>query len=160
MKHISFSLYLGPPEFRTLSEHSYFLDNIVICISSIRICSLYNRSQLETLIVYQSFDRNVIFERDTHKHMWPDNLKLRLILLLFSHSVVSNSLWPHRLQPTRLLCPWGFPGKNIGVGCHFLLHFLRYTIWNIKRIAQPSLPSNTDDQHLWRVNIFCLDNSE
>ena len=25
------------------------------------------------------------------------------------------------LQPTRLLCPWNFPGKNTGVGCHFLL---------------------------------------
>ena len=31
------------------------------------------------------------------------------------------SLWPHGLQPARLLCPWDFPGKNTGVGCHFLL---------------------------------------
>ena len=30
-------------------------------------------------------------------------------------------LWPHGLQPTRLLCPWDFPGKSTGVGCHFLL---------------------------------------
>ena len=29
-----------------------------------------------------------------------------------SHSVVNNSLQPHGLQPTRLLCPWDFPGKN------------------------------------------------
>ena len=36
-------------------------------------------------------------------------------------SVVSDSLQPHELQPTRLLCPWDFPGKNTGVGCHFLL---------------------------------------
>ena len=28
---------------------------------------------------------------------------------------------PHRLQPTRLLCPWNSPGKNTGVGCHSLL---------------------------------------
>ena len=28
-------------------------------------------------------------------------------------------LQPHRLQPTMLLCPWDFPGKNTGVGCHF-----------------------------------------
>ena len=27
---------------------------------------------------------------------------------------------PHRRQPTRLPCPWGSPGKNTGVGCHFL----------------------------------------
>ena len=31
------------------------------------------------------------------------------------------TLGPHRLQPTRLLCPWDFPGKDTGVGCHFLL---------------------------------------
>ena len=37
------------------------------------------------------------------------------------YSVMSDSLWPHRLWPTRLLCPWDFPGKNTGVGCHFLL---------------------------------------
>ena len=36
-------------------------------------------------------------------------------------SVVSRSLWLHRLQPARLLCPWNFPGKSNGVGCHFLL---------------------------------------
>ena len=38
-----------------------------------------------------------------------------------SHSVMPDSLWPHGLQPTRLLCPWDFPGKNTGVGCHALL---------------------------------------
>ena len=32
-----------------------------------------------------------------------------------------DSLRPHGLQPTRLLCPWDFPGKDTGVGCHFLL---------------------------------------
>ena len=41
--------------------------------------------------------------------------------LLFSHQVVSNSLRPHGLLPTRLRCPWDSPGKNTGVGCHFLL---------------------------------------
>ena len=38
-----------------------------------------------------------------------------------SCSGMPNSLQPHRLQPTRLLCPWDFPGKTAGVGCHFLL---------------------------------------
>ena len=38
-----------------------------------------------------------------------------------SCSVVSNSSRPHGLQPTRLLCPWDFPGKITGVGCHRLL---------------------------------------
>ena len=38
-----------------------------------------------------------------------------------SHSAVSDSLGPHGLSPTRLLCLWGSSGKNIGVGCHSLL---------------------------------------
>ena len=41
----------------------------------------------------------------------------------WSRSVVSDPQWPHGLQPTRLLRPWDFPGKNTGVGCHCLLHF-------------------------------------
>ena len=40
---------------------------------------------------------------------------------VLSGSVVSDSLRLHGLQPARLLCPWDFPGKNSGVGCHFLL---------------------------------------
>ena len=39
----------------------------------------------------------------------------------FSHSVVSDSLGPHGLQPIRLLHQWDFPGKSTGVGCHCLL---------------------------------------
>ena len=38
-----------------------------------------------------------------------------------SCSVMSNSSQPCGLKPARLLCPWDFPGKNTGVGCHFLL---------------------------------------
>ena len=51
-----------------------------------------------------------------HKNMW---------LLLLSHF---SRVWfcaTHRLQPTRLLCPWDSPGKNTGVGCHFLLQCLK-----------------------------------
>ena len=35
------------------------------------------------------------------------------------------TLRPHRQQPTRLHCPWDSPGKNTGVGCHFLLRFMK-----------------------------------
>jgi len=40
-------------------------------------------------------------------------------------SVVSDSVRPHGLQPTRLLRPWDSPGKNTGVGCHFLLQCMK-----------------------------------
>ena len=38
---------------------------------------------------------------------------------------MSNLVRPHRQQPTRLLCPWDSPGKNTGVGCHFLLQCMK-----------------------------------
>ena len=37
---------------------------------------------------------------------------------------MSDSVRPHRLQPTRLPRPWDFPGKSTGVGCHCLLPLL------------------------------------
>ena len=43
------------------------------------------------------------------------------MLLLLSCSVMSDSMRPHRRQPIRLPHPWDSPGKNTGVGCHFLL---------------------------------------
>ena len=52
-----------------------------------------------------------------------------------NHSVVSDSLQPHGLQPTRLLHPWDSPGKNTGVGCHFLLQGIFLT-----QGSNPGLP--------------------
>ena len=50
---------------------------------------------------------------------------------------MSNSLWPHGLQPTRLLRPWDFPGKNTRVGCHCLLRWwcLGYSINNTNDVS-------------------------
>ena len=38
---------------------------------------------------------------------------------------MSDSVWPHRWQPTRLCHPWDSPGKNTGVGCHFLPQYMK-----------------------------------
>ena len=38
---------------------------------------------------------------------------------------MSDSVRPHRRQPTRLRLPWDSPGKNTGVGCHFLLQRMK-----------------------------------
>ena len=40
-------------------------------------------------------------------------------------SVVSDSVQSHRRQPTRLPRPWDSPGKNTGMGCHFLLQCMK-----------------------------------
>ena len=56
---------------------------------------------------------------------WLPYMKSRKLLISIpvcvSRSVASNSLQLHGLQTSRLLCPWDSPGKNSGVGCHFLL---------------------------------------
>ena len=53
------------------------------------------------------------------------NALLLLLLLLLSRFSHSNSVRPKRQQPTRLHCPWDSPGKNTGVGCHFLLQWMK-----------------------------------
>ena len=61
-----------------------------------------------------------------------------------SHSVVSDSLRPHGLQPTRLLRPWDLPSKSTGVGCHFLLQGIF-----------PTQGSNSGLPHC-RQTLYCL----
>ena len=52
-----------------------------------------------------------------HTHTYTYNGILLLLLLLLSRF---SRVQPHRQQPTRLPHPWDSPGKNTGVGCHFL----------------------------------------
>ena len=56
---------------------------------------------------------------------WLVTLSQLLLLLLLSRFSVSNSVRPQRWQPTKLPCPWDSPGKNTGVGCHFLLQCMK-----------------------------------
>ena len=50
-------------------------------------------------------------------------------------------MWPHRRQPTRLPRPWDSPGKNSGVGCHFLLQSMK--VKSEREVAQ-SCPTLSD----------------
>ena len=54
---------------------------------------------------------------------------------------MSDSVQPQRWQPTRLPCPWDSPGKNIGVGCHFLLQCMK--VKSESEVAQ-SCPTPSD----------------
>ena len=54
---------------------------------------------------------------------------------------MSDSVWPHRRQPTRLPRPWDSPGKNTGVGCHFLLQCMK--VKSESEVAQ-SCPTCSD----------------
>ena len=72
---------------------------------------------LESII----YARNcALFIAVTIAHANPESFKqwpLQKWILL----VLSDSVQPHRRQPARLCHPWDSPGKNTGVGCHFLL---------------------------------------
>ena len=63
-------------------------------------------------------------------------------MLCYAKSLQScPTLRPHRRQPTRLLHPWDSPGKNTGVGCHFLLQCMK--VKRESEIAQ-SCPTPSD----------------
>ena len=73
-------------------------------------------------------------------------------------SVASDSVRPHRLQPTRLPGPWDSPGKNTGVGCQFLLQCMKVkreselaesclTLWTAA--YQAPLPMEVSRQEYW-----------
>ena len=62
---------------------------------------------------------------------------------------MSDSSWPHGLQPTRLLHPWGFPGKCTGVGCYCLLRMTNLD--SILKCGDITLPTKF---HLVKTMVF------
>ena len=90
------------------------------------------------------------------------------ILKCFLHQSVTQSCLtlfnPHGLQTTRLLCPWDFPGKNNGMGCHFLLqeeeHIKRIMEWAVlpppggRTYQNPSLKSL--NMFAVKTYVYCI----
>ena len=64
-----------------------------------------------------------------------------LLLLLLSRFSRVRCVPPQRWQPTRLPCLWDSPGKNTGVGCHFLLQCMK--VKSEREVAQ-SCPTPSD----------------
>ena len=56
---------------------------------------------------------------------------------------MSNSVRPQRRQPTRLRRPWDSPGKNTGVGCHFLLQCMKVKVKSCSRVRLFATPWTT-----------------
>ena len=68
---------------------------------------------------------------------------------------MSDSSRPHGLQPTRLLCPWDFPGKSTGVGCHCLLQKLVWPSIKFSNLCLSPLFNWRCDVTL-RIWIICI----
>ena len=81
------------------------------------------------------------------RESWPHGFGILYFILIHSAcccqvaSVVSDSVRPHRRQPTRLPRPQDSPGKNTGVGCHFLLQCMK--VKSESEVAQ-SCPTLSD----------------
>ena len=81
---------------------------------------------------------------------------ISILLSLWSLSVLFDPLQPYGLYPARLLSPWDFPGKNTGVGYHFLLQGIFLTqgsnphLLPILHWQADSLPlRHQEDFNLW-----------
>ena len=61
----------------------------------------------------------------THTDIHPRSPSSKSPAAAAAKSRQSNSVRAHRRQPTRLRRPWDSPGKNTGVGCHFLFQFMK-----------------------------------
>ena len=55
---------------------------------------------------------------------------------------MSDSQRPHGLQPTRLFCPWDFPGKSTGVACHCLLQMNEWSLINIQTAIKTDMDTH------------------
>ena len=85
-----------------------------------------------------------------------------LCACVLSCSVVSNSLQSHELQPTKLLCPQDFPGRNTGAGCHFplqgIVHIQRSNLhllhWQADSLPQSHRGSFPHISNLIQINWF------
>ena len=95
---------------------------------------------LQSVITLRSLLQSVITLRKLQcglKESYISQNLLLLLLVLLSRSVVSDSVRPQRRQPTRLRRPQDSPGKNTGVGCHFLLQCMK--VKSEREVAQSCL---------------------
>ena len=65
---------------------------------------------------------------------------------------MSDSVRPHGLQPTRLLCQWDFPGKSTGMGCHCLLQPQGHLDPSYKKLP-PVMETGESSLFLWKKSV-------
>ena len=67
---------------------------------------------------------------------------------------MSDSVQPHRRQPTRLSCPWDSPGKNTGVGCHFPLQCMKVKVKSLSLVQLLATPWTVAHQAPTSMGFF------
>ena len=108
-----------------VQTESYFVKSFTGEASEGFNCILNKKKQL---MVWFSLLFKALLELSRKKKSSVLPLPFKQIYLNIFCSVTQLCLTSHGLQPSRLLCPWDFPGKNTELGCHFLLQ-LKYLGW-------------------------------
>ena len=90
-------------------------NKVCYCFQSLLLFPLFSPSICQSQISCRTARKILGLSMHTHTHTHTHTQTQKV-----SHSVMSNTLQPHGLWPTRLLCPWKSPVKNTGVGCHSL----------------------------------------
>ena len=114
------------------------------------IQSIWNQSVVSCLVLtvaswplYRFLRRQVRWSSiSTSYCLLGDGILRELIMCM--HSVMSNSVGPHRQRPTRLPRPWDSPSKDTGVGCHFLLQCMKVKSENEVAQSRPTLYNPMD----------------
>ena len=81
--------------------------------------SIHLRKESFSILFNFGTDHNIVLLNTQITNIIPF-MRPKLLLLLLSRLSRVQLMWPHRWRPTRPRHPWDSPGKNTGVGCHFL----------------------------------------
>ena len=114
-KYWSFSFSISPSN--ECSAFPLGLTGLISLLSK-RLSRVFSST---TVWKHQSLALSLLYGPALHEQYGKPPPELHTFNVLCSCSVMSDSLQPHGLQPATVLCPWKFPGRNTGVGCHFLL---------------------------------------
>ena len=108
----------GPVGFQHKVQQQTLNQEVLLLLASSRV--LHGRDMCnDPLKLWEN--KNFLRNTSSHALLWEEWNCHLLAVCVRVCSVMSDSLWPQGLDPDRPLCPWDSPGKNTGVGCHFLL---------------------------------------